>query len=149
MDSVLFGEWVRDVNKKFQAEGRKAALIIDSFLVHPIIENWSHIRLVILPSNTTSVSQSMDQSVVRYFKAHYRKRLIQLILRSLDSNKPLRKVSLLIPSQLLVSGWNKVSQTANVNCFKKSKISEKDQTIVINDEDDSLKEINKNLEKLR
>ena len=76
MDSVLFGEWVRDVNKKFQAEGRKAALIIDSFLVHPIIENWSHIRLVILPSNTTSVSQSMDQSVVRYFKAHYRKRLI-------------------------------------------------------------------------
>ena len=50
---------------------------------------------------------------------------------------------------MLVSGWNKVSQTANVNCFKKSKISEKDQTIVINDEDDSLKEINKNLEKLR
>ena len=75
MDSVLFEEWVRDVNKKFQAEGRKVALIIDSFPVHPIIENRSHVRLVILPSNTTSVSQSMDQSVVRYLKAHYRKRL--------------------------------------------------------------------------
>ena len=30
MDSVLFEEWVRDVNKKFQAEGRKVALIIDN-----------------------------------------------------------------------------------------------------------------------
>ena len=75
MDSVLFEEWVRDVNKKFQAEGRKVALIIDSFPVHPIIDNLLHVRLVILPSNTTSVSQSMDQSVVRYLKAHYRKRL--------------------------------------------------------------------------
>ena len=76
MDSVLFGEWVRDVNKKFQAEGRKVALTTDNFLVHPIIDNLLRVRLVILPSNTTSVSQSMDQSVVRYFKAHYRKRLI-------------------------------------------------------------------------
>ena len=30
MDSVLFEEWVRDVNKKFQAEGRKVALINDN-----------------------------------------------------------------------------------------------------------------------
>ena len=76
MDSVLFEEWVRDVNKKFQAEGRKVALIIDNFPVHPIIENWSHVRLVILPSNTTSVSRQMDQGVIRCFEAHYRKQLV-------------------------------------------------------------------------
>ena len=60
MNSVLFGEWLRDVNKQFQAKVRKVALIIDSFLIHPFIENLSHVRLVILPLNTTSVSQSMD-----------------------------------------------------------------------------------------
>ena len=38
MDSVLFEEWVRDVNKKFQAEGRKVALIFGNFLAHLIIE---------------------------------------------------------------------------------------------------------------
>ena len=32
MDIVLFEEWVRDVNKKFQAERRKVALIIDKIL---------------------------------------------------------------------------------------------------------------------
>ena len=30
MDSVLFEKWVRDVSKKFQAQGRKVALIIDN-----------------------------------------------------------------------------------------------------------------------
>ena len=102
MDSVLFEEWVRDVNKKFQAEGRKVALIIDNCPAHPIIENLSHVKLVFLPPNTTSVSQPMDQGVIRCLKAHYRKRLVKLILRSLDSNKPLPKVSLLTALQLLV-----------------------------------------------
>ena len=148
MDSVLFEEWVRDVNKKFQAEGRKVALIIDNCPAHPIIENLSHVKLVFLPPNTTSVSQPMDQGVIRCLKAHYRKRLVKLILRSLDSNKPLPKVSLLTALQLLVSAWNEVSQTTIVNCFKKAKISEKDQTIAINDEDDPFKEINENLKEL-
>ena len=51
--------------------------------------------------------------------------------------------------QLLVSTWNEVSQTTIVNCFKKAKISEKDQTIAINDEDDPFKETNENLKELR
>ena len=50
---------------------------------------------------------------------------------------------------MLVSAWNEVSQTTIVNCFKKAKISEKDQTIAINDEDDPFKEINENLKELR
>ena len=140
---------MRDVNKKFQAEGRKVALIIDNCPAHPIIENLSHVKLVFLPPNTTSVSQPMDQGVIRCLKAHYRKRLVKLILRSLDSNKPLPKVSLLTALQLLVSAWNEVSQTTIVNCFKKAKISEKDQTIAINDEDDPFKEISENLKELR
>ena len=73
MDSVLFEEWVRDVNKKFQAEGRKVALIIVNCPVNPVIEDLSHVKLAFLPPNTTSVSQPMDQGVIRCLKAHYRK----------------------------------------------------------------------------
>ena len=102
-----------------------------------------------MPPNTTAMSQSMDQGIRRCLKAHYSKRLVKLILRSLDSNKPIPKVSLLTALQLLVSAWNKVSQTKIVNCFKKAKTSEKDQTIAINDEDDPFKEISENLKELR
>ena len=59
----------------------------------------------------------MDQGVIRCLKAHYRKQLVKLILRSLDSNKPLPKVSLLTALQLLASARNEVSQTAIVNCL--------------------------------
>ena len=145
MDSVLFEEWVRDLNKKFESEKREVTLIINNCQVHPMIDNLSHIKLVFLPPNTTSVSQPMDQGIIRCLKAHYRKRLVKLILRSLDSNKPLPKVSLLTALQLLASAWNEVSQATKVNCFKKAKISDKDQTVTINDKDDPLNEINKDL----
>ena len=149
MDGVLFEEWVRDLNKRFESEKRKMALIIDNCPTHPITDNLSHIKLVFPPPNTTSVSQPMDQGLIRCLKANYRKRLVKLILRSLDSNKPLPKVSLLTALQLLASAWNKVSQATIVNCFKKAKISDKDQTIAINDEDDPFKEINGDLQELR
>ena len=97
IDSVLFEEWVRDINKKFQVERRKVALIIDNGLTHSIIEHPSHIKLVFLPPSNISASQPMDQGVIRCLKAHYSKLLVKLILRSLDSNKPLPKVSLLTP----------------------------------------------------
>ena len=140
---------MRGLNKKFESEKRKVALIIDNCPAHPITDNLSHIKFVFLPPNTTSVSQPMDQGIIRCLKANYRRRLVKLILRSLDSNKSLPKVSLLTALQLLVSAWNEVSQATIVNCFKKAKISDKDQTIAINDEDDPFNEINENLQELR
>ena len=91
----------------------------------------------------------MDKGVIRCPKAHYRKRLVKLILRGLNSNKSLPKVSLLTALQLLVSAWNEAIQTTIINCFKKATISEKDQTVAINDEGDPFKEINENLKELR
>ena len=87
----------------------------------------------------------MGQGVIRCLEAHYRKRLVKLILHSLDSSKPQPKVSLLTALQLLVSSRNEVSQTTIANCFQKAKISEKGQTIAINNENNPFKEINKNL----
>ena len=149
MDGVLFEEWVRDLNKKFESEKRKVALIIDNCPAHPIIDNLSHIKLDFLPPNTTSVSQPMDQGIIRCLKVNYRKRLVKLIFRSLDSNKSLPKISLLTALQLRASAWNAVSQATIANCFKKAKISDKDQTIAINDEDNPFKEINEDLQELR
>ena len=148
MDSVLFEEWVRDLSKKFQAKDRQVALIIDNCPAHPNIENLSHVKLVFLPPNTTSVSQPMDQGVIRSIKANYIKLVVKLMLRSLDSNKSIPKIYLLAAIQLLVSAWNKVSQATIVNCLKKPKISEKTQTYATND-DDPFKEINEDLQELQ
>ena len=48
-----------------------------------------------------------------------------------------------------MSAWNEVSQTTIVNCFKKAKISWKDETIAINNKDDPFKDIDESLKELR
>ena len=50
---------------------------------------------------------------------------------------------------MLVPAWKEVNITTIFNCLEKAKISEKDQTIVIIDEDDPCKEINENLKELQ
>lgn len=50
---------------------------------------------------------------------------------------------------MVISAWSKVSQTTIVNCFKKAKESEIDQTIAKDDECDPFKEFSDNLKELR
>ena len=71
------------------------------------------------------------------------------MLRHLDRNKELPKVTLLTALQVLVSAWNDVSENFVVNCFRKAKISEKAQANALNDEDDPFKELSDDLKELR
>ena len=91
----------------------------------------------------------MDQGVKRFLKAHYRKRLVRVILTHLDQDKPIPKILLLNAMQLLVSAWNDVSKETVINCFRKVNISKKDQKNAVNDVDDPLKELNKSLKELQ
>ena len=72
MDSQIFEEWVRKLDRTFRMEGRKIALLIDNCPVHPSVSDLTNVQLVFLPPNTTSVLQPMDQGVIRSLKAHYR-----------------------------------------------------------------------------
>ena len=68
MDSMLFKEWVRELDNQFEKENWKIALIINNCTAHPEIGGLKAMDLFFLPSNTTSVLQPMDQGVIRSFK---------------------------------------------------------------------------------
>ena len=72
MDSGLFEKWVREQYRKFEREGRKVAIIIDTCAAQPIILNLKAINLVCLSPNTTSKTQPMDSGVILSTKAYYR-----------------------------------------------------------------------------
>ena len=72
MDSTLFEEWVRELDVEFQKENQKIALIIDKCPAHPTRADLSNVKFIFLSPNTTSVSQSMDQGVIKCLKAFYR-----------------------------------------------------------------------------
>ena len=125
MDNTLFEEWIRELDVKFQKENRKIALIIDNCPAHPTIADLSNVKLIFLSPNTTSVSQPMDQGVIKCLKAFYRRRLVNLMKKRLEQGQDVPNISILRALQRLVASWNDVTKTSIVNCFGKAKISAK------------------------
>ena len=139
MTGVLFEELVKT---------RDSSFLINNCPAHPEIKNLTNINLIFLPLNTTSVLQPMDKGVIQSFKAHYRKKVVRLCTKAVESNKPLSKISTLQVMKHLVSSWNAVSKETIVNCFKKSNISQSNQQAAVNDDDDPFKSLQEDLEKL-
>ena len=61
MNRVLFEEWIRELDSKFEREGRKVAFIVDNCSAHPRVKDLKAINLAFLPPSTTSKTQPMDQ----------------------------------------------------------------------------------------
>ena len=105
--------------------------------------------MIFLPPNATSVSQPMDQGVIKCVKVFYRRRLVNLMIKRLEQGQDLPTISILRALQLLAASWNDVTKTTIVNCFGKAKISAKDQVNVAEDNDDTFKELENDLTELR
>ena len=89
MDSVLFEEWIREIDTKFTKEKKKVALIIDNCPAHLTINNLKSIELILLPRNTTSKLQPMDQEVIRSLKAYYKALALERLVVAIDKGKVL------------------------------------------------------------
>ena len=141
MNSFLFDEWVKELDKKFEKENHKVILMVDNSPAHTVIEGLKAVELVFLPPNTTSKTQPMDQGVIRSLKAKYRKKIIQRLIRAVNMKKTFPKTSILDAMQLLTSAWFEVSEATIKNCFRKVGISEKLAEEAINDQDDPFKDL--------
>jgi len=51
----------------FQKQSRKIALIIDNCPAHPAVNGLSNVQLIVLPPNTTSVSQPKSHKMSQGF----------------------------------------------------------------------------------
>ena len=91
----------------------------------------------------------MDQGVIKCLKAHYRRRLVRLMIQRLDQGQDLPKISIFLALQLLVASWNNVGKATIVNCFRKAKISAENQVDALEDSNDPFKALQENLTELR
>ena len=148
MDSVLFEEWIREMDTKFTKEKKKVALIIDNCPAHPTIDNLKSIELVFLPPNTTSKLQPMDQGVIRSLKAYYKSLALQRLVVAIDKGKDLPVFSILDAMKMLDLAWQEVKTSTVVNCFAKAGISKDQQASAQSDDDDPFKDLQNQIEKL-
>ena len=127
MDSDLFEDWVRKQDSKFESQIRKVLLIVDNFPAHPEMGDLKAIELCFLPLNPTSVTQPVDQGVIRSLKAKYHSRMIQQIIKPIDANKVYSKSEYIRCHVMLTICWEDVTEETVKKCFTKSRISPKDQ----------------------
>ena len=132
MDSEIFTDWVKQLDRTFHAKSRKLALIVDNCPAHPHIPGLVAIDLIFLPPNTTSITQPMDQGVIRSLKAKYRAKMIRKYINAIDSNKELPKITILDAMVMLEQSWSMLPDTTIINCFKKAGISKESQQNSIN-----------------
>ena len=85
---LIFEEWARVLDGKFEKEQHKMVLIVDSWEAHPEIVGLRSFLFFFLPPNTTPSLQPMDQGIIRSLKAKYRNKVVQKMIDAIDSDKP-------------------------------------------------------------
>ena len=77
-------------------------MIVDNCPAHPHVEGLQAVDLIVLPPNTTSKLQSMNQGVIRSLKAKYRSAVVKLYINRIESGQELPKISILDAMEFLV-----------------------------------------------
>ena len=88
----------------------------------------------------------MDQGVIRSLKAKYRAKVIRKYINAMESNKELRKITILDAMAMLEQSWSALPDTTVINCFKKAGISKESQQDSIQDTDDPFAQLSEILD---
>ena len=118
MVSDLFSSWLLKLDKRFQHEHRRVAMVLDNCPAHPKIqEALKAVKLVFLPPNTTSKLQPCDQGIIQNLKVHYRKFLLIRMISAIDAKEEFLP-NLLDSLYILRLAWDNVRPETIQNCFK-------------------------------
>ncbi|CAF1163253.1 unnamed protein product [Adineta steineri] len=120
MNAFLFTRWLNEFDEMIQKHNRKIILFLDNAPVHSSDVKLTNINLKFFPANTTSKIQPLDQGVIRCFKAHYRKQLVQHLIANADSANSADDISITALDAIwwIDAAWKAVSETTIQNIFK-------------------------------
>lgn len=94
IDSVLFEEWVRKIDRKVKAANRHILLFIDNCTAHVSVTGLTNTRLIFSPPTCTSRLQPAGQGIIQNLKVYYRQAMIRKMLQYLDEDQPIKAIDL-------------------------------------------------------
>ncbi|XP_069365886.1 tigger transposable element-derived protein 4-like [Maniola hyperantus] len=120
MTLEIFEKWLRNWDAELKVNEKKILLLVDNCPAHRHVTNLHCIKLVFLPPTVSSVLQPMGQNVIRCLKTHYRMLQMLKIIQNLDHNKEYESFSVLDAILMISEAWEKVTQRAIANCFRRA-----------------------------
>ena len=127
MTAELFQQWLDKLNSKMKRESRSILLFVDNCTSHPDLQ-FSNVKLVFLPPNTTSKLQPCDAGIIQATKMHYRKLLLRHVLFHMNeasgASDLAKRVNVLDAIMWLKNAWDNVKPTTIQKCFAKCGFTE-------------------------
>ena len=127
MTAAIWENILDQLNHKMALHGRKIVLLVDNATVHRSTKDYSNLKVVFLPKNTTSLIQPLDQGVIRTMKSYYRTQLVRKIMAAIESGMTIQeftksKMDILTAMYMLKRALFLVKPSTVTNCFKKARI---------------------------
>lgn len=120
MTKEIFAKWLTKLNQKFVEDNRSIILMLDNCTSHINLSNLSNIKLIFLPSNTTSLIQPLDAGIIKNFKDFYKNLLVEKIMFSDDCDvlKILKSTTILDAIMWSKLALDQIKVSTIVNCFE-------------------------------
>lgn len=120
MTGSIFQGFLKNLNTRMRAEGRKVLLLVDNAPSHIFdAGTLTNVRVEFLPPNMTSRIQPMDGGIIRAFKAHYKRLFCK---RAIDRDEAgevdLYKIDQLQAMRLAQEAWDSVTKNTVINVWK-------------------------------
>ena len=110
-------------NNQMRKAGRHVLYVCDNTSSHQVQE-YSHIKFLMLAPNATSIVQLLDQGIIRSAKRRYKKKLAERYLVSVENNKNvntiLNQLDIVAATNIVHNAWKETSSTIIQNCFRKA-----------------------------
>ena len=133
MTGYILQKVLSTVNKQLSQRGRSVLLFLDNVGCHPPHMNFSNIKIVFLPPNT-SVLQPLNLGIIKTFKVHYRKFLMRFVLSNIDTcasaSEVVKSATILHAVKWVAEAWKNMHELTIKKCFRKAGILAQDFTIV-------------------
>jgi len=120
MDRAIFTEWLVNLNQNCVREKRKILLLLDNFSCHKVDLELSHVETLMLPPNTTSKCQPLDQGIIQNAKVNYKRALVNFYWGQFQletNNNKFDEITLLHAIRFFSESWNSVKANTILNCF--------------------------------
>ena len=120
MNSKIFTEWLHEFDLIMKKQKRHILLFVDNAPVHPQDIELENIKFKFFPVNTTAKIQSMDQGIIKTFKAYYRTHLVKHIIVNATTAMTVDDVNITALDAVywIQAAWEMVTSTTIKNTFR-------------------------------
>ena len=109
-------------NNQMRKAGRHVLYVCDNASSHQVQE-YFHIKFLMLPPNATSIVQPFDQGIIHSVKRRYKKKLAERYLVSVKNNKDantiLKQLDIVAATNMVHNAWKETSSTLSRIVFVK------------------------------